>query len=174
MQSKCIKCPKPAKISLRHIKQVCPSCFSEIIEKRVRKAIRENKWIKRNDTVFVVDNGSLAFSVTKYLLESISKDLPMEIQTVKAPREGKVVLPWSLDDEIEGHLKDLFGEERRQAKHIRLLKNVSDEEIQVFAEVKKLAGSLPEKSELGRKLSDLEEKYPGSKFGLLKSFQELD
>ncbi len=170
----CKKCSRPAKTHLKHLGDLCAGCFAEIIEKRVRKSMRENSWIQRKNKVFIVDNGTITFAVSKHLLENISKDLPMEISVVKEPCEGKVVIPWSLDNEIEGRLQELFGEAEEKTQYIKLLKSVSDEEIITFAEVKQLKGTLPQKGILGRKLSEMEQKYPGSKFGLLKSFQNLD
>jgi len=171
--NKCKKCPKPAKTGLKHLGPLCTSCFCKVIEKRVRKTMRENSWIKHNDEVFIVDNGTVTFAVTKYLLERISKDLPMEINIVKEPCEGKVIIPWSLDDEVTGKLQELFGEAGHESQFITLLQNVSDEEIQTLAKLKDLEGSIPGKNALGKKLAEMEQKYPGSKFGLMKSFQDL-
>ncbi len=170
----CIKCKRPAKVHLKHLQHLCAHCFAEIIEKRVRKTLREHNWIQRMDAIAIIDDGTVRFAVTKYLLESISKDLPMKLTVVKESSTGKTVIPWSLNKEVEAKLKDLFGEASSQAQHLPLLKNVTDEEIALFAKVKHLAGTVPEQSDLAKKLTELEEKYPGSTFGLLKSFQDLD
>ena len=75
---KCIKCSGKAEISsLKHIGPACRSCFLKIIEKRVRKELRLNSQIKKNDKILIIDNGTKESAVGEFLLKSIIKDLPV-------------------------------------------------------------------------------------------------
>ena len=79
----CIKCKKPAKADIKHLGgSLCPACFTEIIEKRVRKSLRDNDWIKPKDKVLVIDDGTLKAKVGIHILDSIFKKTPFNI-TVK-------------------------------------------------------------------------------------------
>ena len=181
----CIKCRKKAGISLRHIGSVCKSCFLKIVEKRVRKELRTKKLIRKNDRILVVDNGSKEFAVGHYLLKNIIKNLPVKIAKIKTNKAilpkttkkyDKVIIPWSLDDEAEDFLNALFNSKKQtksSKKAIKLLMNISDEEIGLFAKIKKFKYRKRKKSKIKQMLDMLEKRYPGYKFSLLNSIKAL-
>ncbi|MBW2973116.1 hypothetical protein KY346_01850 [Candidatus Woesearchaeota archaeon] len=177
---KCIKCNKIASIDLKHLGgSLCSNCFAEVIEKRVRKSLRQHDWLKPKDKVLVIDDNSLKSKVSIYLLKSIFKGKPFNLSfkkgSVKSAEKlskgyDKVIIPWNLDDEAEQHLDALFNNKKiKKTRFIKLLLNVSDEEIDYFARIKKIRGRKKAKTELGKKLDALEKRYPCSKFGLQKS-----
>jgi hypothetical protein len=177
---KCIKCSGTAKIELKHLGgALCPACFAEVIEKRVRKSLRDNKWLKPEDRIIYIDDGTLQSKVGFYLIKTIFKNQPFDIDFKKgeilsaaklSKGYDKVLVPWNMDDEIEQFLDCLFNAKKvPRARYIKLLINVSDEEIALFAKIKKTNARPKAKSKLGRMLDDLEKRYPGSKFGLLRS-----
>lgn len=176
----CVKCTKPAKISLKHLGgSLCASCFAEVIEKRVRKSLREHKWIKPKEKVLVIDDGTLKSKTGIYILKSVFSGLPFNMDYKKCSISSagrlskgycKVVIPWSLDDEAEQFLDSLFNCRKiPETDQIKLLINISEKEIDFFAKIKKISGRRNPKTKLGRMLDELEKRYPGSKFGLLKA-----
>jgi len=182
---KCIKCSKQAKIDLKHIGgSLCPACFAEVIEKRVRKGLREHTKLKPTDKILFIDDGTQKSKTGIYLIKSIFKNQPFKIDikkgTIKSAQKlskgyAKVIIPWNLDDEVEQYLDALLNNKKiPKTKHIKFLINISNEEINYFAKIKKIKGKNKAKTKLGKMLDNLEKKYPGSKFGLLKSFLDYN
>ncbi|MBW3004659.1 hypothetical protein KY310_02410 [Candidatus Woesearchaeota archaeon] len=177
---KCIKCSRASKIDLKHLGgALCPACFAEVIEKRVRKSLRDNKWLKPADKIAYIDDGTLQSKAGICLIKAIFQNQPFnidfkkgEIKSAEKLAKGytKVIIPWNMDDEVTQFLDALFNSKKvPKTKHIKLLLNVSDEEIAFFAELKKIKGKSKAKTRLGEMLDNLEKRYPGSKFGLLRS-----
>lgn len=171
---KCIKCSKSASISLKHLGCLCNKCFVRTIEKRIRKDLTAHRAFSPNDKVLLLSDSSLKAELCRYFLASISKDIPLQISIKKTkPKAGydKIVVPLNLDYVIESFLECLFTKKNyRPRKEVLLLRSVSDEEIMVLKKVLKLKGGI-EKSKLGKKLDSLENKYPGSKFGLFRNLE---
>lgn len=176
----CIKCGKKADISMKHLGgDLCSTCFAEVIEKRIRKSLREHDWLKPDDKIIIIDDGTLKAKVLIHLLKSIFKGQPFKfeikkgaISSAEIPVKGrnKVIIPWNMDDEVEQYLNALFNNKKiKKTKLIKPLLNISDEEIDYFAKIKKMKGKKKAKTTLGNMMDDLEKRYPGSKFGLLKS-----
>ena len=177
---KCIKCSKTASIDMKHLGgSLCSKCFAEVIEKRVRKSLRQHDWLKPKDKVLVIDDNSLKSKASIYLLKSIFKGQPFNLSFKKgsiksadklAKGYDKAIIPWNMDDEVEQHLDALFNNKKiKKTRFIKLLSNVSDEEIDYFARINKIKGRKKAKTGLGKKIDALENRYPGSKFGLQKS-----
>lgn len=167
----CIKCPNSADTDLKHIGSLCSKCFLRTIEKRIRKDLTINKVFSPNDKILIIDDGSIKAELNKHFLESISKDIPLNIDTNEKidQNHDKIVVPKNLDDEIEAFLEAIFSKkEHIKPKEIHLLRTVSNEELEILKKILKLKGNI-EKSKLSNTLNDLENKYPGSKFGLKKS-----
>lgn len=184
---KCIKCNKPSTLNLKHIGVLCRNCFLKVIEKRVRKCLRTQNPIKKNDKILVINNESKEFAVGDYLLNSILKGLPVEItikksKTLNLPAKttgkyNKIIIPWSLDDEdaeFIGFLFDKNPKTRFSKKSIKLLKNISEDEIILFAKIKRFKYKEKKKSGIKKMLDNVENKYPGYKFSLLNSIKNLD
>jgi len=178
----CIKCKKTKNEHIKHLGgSLCPSCFSKIIEKRVRKSLRENNWIKPKDSVIAIDNETIKAKTGIHILKTIFKNTPLKINIKKGniplpsktvKKRSKIVIPWTADDEIEQFLDALFNNQKiSKNKYIKLLINISDEELQLYAKANKIKGKKEKKSFLGKNLDELEKRYPGSKLGLLKSIQ---
>ena len=109
-------------------------------------------------------------------MKSIIKDLPVKI-TKKKSKTGKfnkIIIPWNLDKEVEANLNKIFTKfpkKQQDQKEIKLLRNVLDKEIEIFAELKKFKYAKKPKSSLQKMMDKLEEKYPGCKFSLLNSMK---
>ncbi len=169
---KCIKCQNSATTGLKHLGSLCNKCLVRIIEKRIRRDLTINKVFAPNDKILLLYNSSLKAELCKHFLKSISRDIPLkiDIKKTKTKKYNKIVLPKNLDDEIQAFLEALFtNQEYKKPKEIYLLRTVSDEEIQILKKILKLKGTI-KKTKLGNILDNLEKRYPGSKFGLFKSF----
>lgn len=185
---KCFKCKKnKAVVDLFYIKNLCKSCFFKIIERRLRKHIRLNKLFKKNDRILIIDN--LSF----YLVKKIIKDLPVKIFFKEIPvnslnnkkikdyirnnKINRIVIPWTLDDEISLFLENIFLNKKTRIKkdYIKLLKTVTDKEIILFARLKNIKFRENKKNkEIKEFLDKLEYKHPETKFSLLRSINQLE
>ncbi len=191
---KCVKCGKPASVVVQNL-YACKDCFLKIIEKRVRKEIRVNKLIKKNDKILIIDNSSPEFLVGEYLLKKIIKGLPAEISVKKSPYTigkefngsfNKIIIPWNADMEDEYFLKSIFENKKaayighfsiRGRLYIKPLINVLSREIIEFCKIKGLKANglnkKKQKSPVFDMLEDLESEYPEIKFSLLKNIKEI-
>ncbi len=144
--------------------------FIRIIEKRIRKHARMNRLFKKNDKILV--KGEL----NKYLVPKIIKDLPCKIYYKQAKGIDKIVIQWTLDDEINLFLKELLtGKKAKQnPKHIKLLKVITDKEAARFAKIKKLKFKPNKKDKAVQHLiNKMTEHYPDTKYKLFKSIELL-
>ncbi len=164
----CIRCrKKPAAINLQHFKNICNDCFCRLIEKRIRKDTRINSFFKKNDVVFVED------SLSEYFLKKILKDLPITITNKQSKKTNKKIIQSTLDDEIAVFLENIFNNKKNKTNKnngLSILRTVTDEEAELFAKFKKKNFMKNKKNKNAEYfIQRMEEKYPGSKFGLMKS-----
>ncbi|MBI2128770.1 hypothetical protein HYU07_00880 [Candidatus Woesearchaeota archaeon] len=189
---KCISCKKTANVILHHLQPYCCPCFCRMIEKRVRKFVRINKVFKKGDNICIVDDGSHDFLNAQFLLKSIIKGLPVKIRILrikiknrqdflknkvllKLSKNTKMIIPWTMEDEDSLFLKNIFDSKAPiKSSFIKLLMIITDDESAAFAECRGFNVSKKEdKNDVKIFLNEIENKYPGSKFGLLKSSLEL-
>lgn len=183
----CIKCKKSkALVNLPHIKNLCNNCFTKIIEKRIRKYVRINKIFRKNDKILVIDD--LSF----FLVKSIIKDLPAKIflknmgiddlskstvkNKIKKEKINKIIIPWTIEDEANLFLNNLFSKKNKKInkKFIKLLMTITDKEAGLFAKINKLNFKENKKNkDIKNMLDSIEEKYPETKFSLLKSIKQM-
>ena len=82
-----------------------------------------------------------------------------------------------MDDEILGFFEALFFNQQTnnniQNKVITILQNVMQSEVIAFAIAKHLPIKNKEKSFLAKKMDNFEDRYPGMKFSVKKSLEEL-
>jgi len=184
----CIKCRKiNALVNLPHIKNVCSSCFTEIIEKRIRRYVRINKIFRKNDRILVSDD--LSF----FLVNSIIKDLPAHIflksmniddlskssvkRSIKKDKINKILIPWTIDDEANLFLNNLFSgrNKRLDKRYIKLLITITDKEAGLFSKINDIDFKENKKNEEIKKMLDmLEQKYPETKFSLSRSIGQME
>ena len=144
--------------------------FIRIIEKRIRKHARMNKLFRKNDKILV--KGQL----NKYLVPKIIKDLPCKIYYKQTKGINKIVIPWTLDDEVNLFLKELFtGKKIKQnPKHIKLLKIITDKEAARFAKIKNLKFKPNKKDKpIQHLINKMTEHYSDTKYKLYKSIELL-
>lgn len=180
---KCKKCKNQAEVNFSHLEPLCEKHFLETIEKRVRKNLRKKSLICKGDRILIIDNNSKEYAVGEFLLKNIIKDLPVKIETKKSEKlsyassnHNKIIVPWSLDDETEEFLNFMFSKKKTKKfgkKYHKLLKNISEEEIEKFAEIKRFKYKHKKRSRIKEMLDTLEKRYPGYKFSLLNSIKEV-
>lgn len=174
---KCYLCKKEGNIEYQK-RPICSSCFSRIIEKRIRKNARINKLFNKNDRILVLGK------INKYFVESMLKDLPVKLffrakedkEFIKKNRINKVVALWTLDDEANKFIKGVFSAKKVKAnKKIKLLVNVSDKELEMFSKSNKIKFNPNKKDKDVQKfLDNVEKKHPNIKFNLLRNINELN
>lgn len=169
---KCKKCSKK-----RAAKEYCNSHFSELIEKKAKKAIREAGWLKRNDRVLVLNDRTKEGVAAEFLLKKVVGGLPLRITVRRkkgsfarfaSARFDRVILLTDLDDEIEGFILELFEGKKpaRLKNELRILRYITDEEIKLFLRIKKIRFREKNKSRLGGLLDSFEKKNPDIKLSL--------
>lgn len=157
-------------------KVFCNNCFCEIVERRVRKEIRMNQLFQKNDKVQILDDGTEKSALNKYLLKNIIKDPTIKIDVGKTVKKGydKIVLPWSLDDEINDYLKNRFEKKIKSVSSKNMIKplvNITRDEAITFARIKKLKYKESEMTDLQKMIDTFDKRYPGTKFGILKTIR---
>lgn len=176
----CSKCPGKAVYENKNTGNLCSSCFLDMIEKRIRKELKNSGWLNKNEKVLILDDNSLEANVTEDLFKKAIGSLPLQIEKSTDLNENynHVILPWSLERETNGFLSGLFTgnnknvEEKQMPKCIKLLKSISEEEIELIAKIKNISGKL--KGTEKNYVSQLEKKYPGSKLALVKAVKEFE
>ncbi|MBS3175856.1 hypothetical protein J4457_01325 [Candidatus Woesearchaeota archaeon] len=160
-----------------------------VIEKRVRKDCRSHKWFQKGSKVLLINDDSTEYHVEKAILQSILKEMPLTIEEKKvgigwekdllilAKDYDRVVIPKDMDDEILGFFEALFFNKQveniPEDKIITILGNVSDAEVIAYAKAKNLPLKGGNKDSLAEKLDQFEQRYPGIKFSIKKSIEEL-
>jgi hypothetical protein len=167
----CETCLQAPAVEFKHLGKLCKGCFIDVIQKRARKAVLDYGGIPKGAKVHIVDNKTLKGKVSEQLFKEVVKGLPVEF--VQDWTEI-TVLALTADDLAEGFLNDLFsGAIPPKTRFLSLVKHITDDELLAYARLQNIPGELPPKSDLRQKLDELEKKYPGLKFGLIKSREDL-
>ena len=168
---KCYLCGGKSRFKQQKGRSICNSCFCRLLEKRVRKYARLNKLFKKGDRILVKGD------VNKYFVESILKDLPVKLFFKKNNNINKVVVEWTLDDEINEFVKALFLNKKVKKAgktDVRLLKVLTDEEVKKFAKINKIKFKPNKKDKAVQEfLDNVEAKHPNIKYNLLKNIDNL-
>ena len=164
--TKCHKCNRKAEF--RHVdKQLCRSCLSKQIEQKIRRNLRQYD-IKKDSRLYVNDDAS------RYVVEKVV-NRPVKIVSEKKDAD-RVVVAWTLDDENEQFLGNMFADKKLfdagDKKLIKLFTPLSRKNMKNYFGIRKIQYS-PAKTELGKVLDKMELKYPGLKTSLLKSQEKL-
>lgn len=163
---RCHKCIRRSAFKLVD-KWYCGKCFCQLVEQKIRQNLRRYR-IKKDSKLLATDNAS------EYVLRRVV-NVPIDI-VKKKQRTGFLVLPWTLDDENEEFLKMFFKNKKIVTKEnknvIKLFYPVSKKDMKIYFSIKKVSYR-PVKTEINQMMDVLENKYPGTKTGLLKSEERL-
>lgn len=152
---KCVKCGKKAELKVQNL-DACKKCFIKIIEKRVRKEIRINRLIEKNDKILIIDDGSAEAKSAIFILSKILKDLPVNIEAKKKQYElgekvsgnyNKVLIPGNCDKEGEYFLSCVFHNKKMpflghftlgKKQYLKIFLPVLEKEVRIYADIQKL------------------------------------
>lgn len=164
----CISCKKKSNL-LYDGRDYCSSCYCKLLERRVRKYIRQNKFIKPNDVLFI--NNPLIF----YIIEKVVKGMPLKIVKRKT-KNSKTVILWTLDDEVSEFIESILSNKFKLVtrKDIMPLRPLKDSDIALYAKYKKISFKPNNKPYSYKFLKDLEKKYPELFFSISRSIKELE
>lgn len=184
----CYKCKRDGKNKTDN-KYFCDKCFLEIIEKRVRKEIRTNNLINKNDKILILNDSSYSSILNEYLIKKIIYNPKIKIKKIKKYNPifnydkkntyNKIVIPWLLDDEIKSLLESFFKNTKNKIANntkIKPLISITKDEAKTFLNILKIKNNIITKNdenELTKMIENFEKKYPGTKFSLLKSVRNL-
>lgn len=170
MKSKCSKCKAEAIQNIEYAGlKYCEKHFLELIEKRIRKELRtkENIDIKQEQTI--LKEKSPEYELTKYFLKKIFKERLKLKDTIKKTKN--TILPTNLDVEAAKFLNSYFENKTYKEENPKPLRIVTKEEIKLLCQILKIKGAPKKGNEF---LDNLEEKYVGSKFSVLRSMDHFE
>lgn len=188
----CTRCNKKSETDFRHLGNLCRKCFFWIIEKRVKKVLKESK-IKKNDKILLLD------SLSEYFFKRIMK-MPLTVikksknffnikefdesifgnkklkEFIKTNKIKKTIIPRNLDNEIVPLLKKHFKNSKikENKKFVKLFKNILEDELILFSKLKRIPYKKMKKNDEKDFLDKIEKRYPGTKFSFLKSMNKLE
>ncbi|RME78388.1 hypothetical protein D6774_01335 [Candidatus Woesearchaeota archaeon] len=134
--------------------------FIEYIEKKLRKTIREQGGLKKDETVVCSD---FTYTVLKRIL-----NLPF-----KRGDKGTVILDWFLEDEVDLFLQDISKTPHKEPQGIKLYLHLEYDTIKTYAQAIKETPPQKEFSNRIQRLEKLQALYPETKHALLKTIQKL-
>jgi len=164
----CDRCAKEP-----YFDKLCKVCFVGQIERRIRKDIRANAPVQKDDTLIITD--PLCEAVMKGIIPGLPVTITHDDHHVE--NIGKRVLLWTLDDEIHHFLsRFLAGEEFPDLGHgkdIKLFLSLREKELEAFAQAKGFLYTPKPKDRLRERIDQFEAKHPETKFALGKSIEDI-
>ncbi|MCK4670573.1 MAG: hypothetical protein KAT43_05200 [Nanoarchaeota archaeon] len=142
--------------------------FEKEFEKRFRKEIRLRKLLKKNDAICLAPNKDSNTFAAKYMLKNLG--LPL-----KFAKNGKKLIAWSRDKEIEDFLTKLFFGKipKKHGKEIKIMKTISQSDINAFAKLKGYKRKGSRQSEVLDFIENLEKKHGDLKSATAKAIQKI-
>ena len=166
----CLSCQKETPTKLGYVSnshRFCKFCFSHIIEKRVRKYLKDHP-LKRGQRIVALDPVRLYFA--QHVMH-----IPLIILKRASQKNDTVILLETLDDLAVSYLDRLFsGKKAQKQKKTDLLifSTVMDDELALYC----LYHNIPfiaKKHPLKQFLLRMETEHPGTIQALYKSMQDL-
>jgi hypothetical protein len=168
----CLRCGGKSK------ENYCNGCFTRIVEKRVKKAIRESGLLEKGLVLVASDE------FVEGLLRKII-NLPVTITSIA--QKGKNVLPCigsTIDDQSVAFLEEYIGDRKEKNVDERKAEKLKKRELNLFsclsdAEVVRyftLSGKkfIPKEHPLKKHLDVLIKKYPEVQYALHNATNEYD
>ena len=178
----CIRCSKETETVLEQEK-LCKQCFFENIEHRARKTLKQFSLTKGNKILIIAD-GTKESIVSDYIFRKITAQIPLIIHTKKKDAlqletEQKnytaVVVPWDLDDETASFIDTMINnKEIEKTKTIKLLQNIYDKEIKLYADLNNFTYAEQEKTKIHKALEALEKGHPGTELAMLNAIKNFE
>ncbi|MBS3113448.1 hypothetical protein J4418_05180 [Candidatus Woesearchaeota archaeon] len=182
----CQKCKHAAQIKYLD-NQLCNSCFTRLVERRISKYLRLHSSIKKNDSLLVV--GELCHSILKDIL----KDLPVKINIIPEADEyhknsaikikakklkAKIVIPWTMDHESHHFIKNFIEKKKPtflgiNKPFIKLFYPITDQEAQILAKIKNVKYKPLKEDSYTKMFVMLENKYVSVRYAFASSVKEF-
>src|SRR3989338_4572155 len=156
----CLSCHREIPTKLGYISnsyRYCSSCFSHIIERRIRKYIRESAPLKRNQRVVVHD------PLSAHFIQHITH-VPLVVIKKKQKKNDLVVLLHTLDDIVVQFLDHfLLGKKKilKKKNELWLFSSITDEELSLYCQYHHIR-FVPQKHPLKEMILQLEKEHPGT------------
>jgi hypothetical protein len=183
---KCQRCKNQADINYLE-NHLCKSCFTKMLEKRIRKHLRITEAIHKENKLIVVGE------MCQYWLERIFPGLPLKIYKqvdkgeyldndsllAKAKKlKARIVIPWTMDHEnhyflqhfIEGKKQLYLGDNKQ---YIKMLLPITDQEAQILAKIKGIIYRPLKEDRYTKFFGQLETKYPSVRYAFAGSTEEM-
>lgn len=168
----CLSCQKEIPTKLGYIsnaQRYCQHCFIHIIEKRVRKYIREHAKLKKDQRIVAKDQ------VSSYFAQNIIH-VPVKVVKKAAKGTDTLIQLATTDDIVVRFMEHFFLGKKKQTKkknELYLFSAITDEELALYCQYKNLK-FCPKKHELKEFIHKLEQEHPGTLHSLYKSAMELE
>ncbi|MBI4141434.1 hypothetical protein HY484_00745 [Candidatus Woesearchaeota archaeon] len=177
----CIRCNKEVEAVLEQEK-LCKQCFLENIENRVRKTLKQF-YLTKGNKIMILNDGTIEAVVTDYVFRKITAQIPLIIETknktdVNLETEQKkytaIVVPWDLDDETSSFIDTMINNKQlEQTKTIKLLQNIYDTEIRIYADLNNFTYTEHEKTKIHKALEAMEKGHPGIEIAMLNTIKKF-
>ncbi len=188
METKCSFCEKHNEESSIEIinRPICKFCFTNQIEKRIRKNIRVNRFFSKNDDILIIMNNTNGSFTTKYIMEQVEQKMPIKLSfkdsftSEDLSNFDIIIASQNTDDEIDTFINQISelnlineiknNDEIKKRNHIiSVIDNVSEQECFLFNTFKELDTVKVTKHEL----DDFDKPYPETKFSTNKSIKKI-
>lgn len=174
----CHRCKTKPVYEFTNQRKLCKNCYINWFQKKFLFTIRKFGMIKRGDIVNVRGNDYRAV-VLKYLFEILEEKGVVEIKN----KGNKIAITSTLDSEanemvetlIKGKEKDLKNLKPVEGKVIKPLYLFLDEEVLLYAKLKKLKFKKEKgkKTKISEFIDELEQKHPEVKRAVVNSYLKL-
>lgn len=167
----CLICNREIPLKLGYASnsyRYCSTCFIHLIERRVRKYVKEHHLLKKNQRVIVAD------SLSSYFLKNIVH-VPLTFVKKKTKKADLLVSLETIDDNVVVFLEALFSGKkikRTDKSTFSFFSAVTDDELELYCKYKHLSFT-PRKHPLKKILENVRQKHPETLHSLAKSVEDL-
>ena len=192
----CGKCGKKSRL---HGTEYCANCLKSVVANRASKVLKaavgkmQNKKFQRQEqskakVIMISENrGSLECAASLYLAKNaLGADFILDVKVAspkEAARAGKdaiIILPQCSDDVAIGLIRRLISSPQssrshgsRQPKPINILESITEKELALYADIKRIKYVKKNKDMLQQAVEKLQEKHPGTVEAIVRSAAHL-
>ncbi len=155
-----------------------------------KSSVDKNNSVAGNIKILIIDDNSEKAALNKYLLKEIVNDRRVKFKIKKITSFNalheydknnefdKMVIPWNIDDEVNGYIAYMLENKmismKKDSRIIKPLIGVTTNEIILFLKIKKLSFKKnKEKDDIEIMIERLDNRYPGTKFSILKTIKKV-
>lgn len=169
-------CSRCLKRAIARETEYCRSCLVEIMEKRVKRKLGALATCKI--VLACASRNSLECSVAAYLIKKMAKpQMPLD----DAVKRKAVVTAKCADEAAAGFIRKLIANtgcngtfsHKSMAASVNIFESVTEKELELYADIKRIKYKKAKSSGLKRKLQELQERHPGTIEALAKSGRQL-